>query len=67
MARPTTETDLSRNGKLVHEATSSGRTVHVVAYIEGIEDPRYAVESQIVCRTPEQAAKVARVLSEALA
>ena len=59
--------DLSRSGRLVHAATSSGRTVTVVGYIEGVQgDPtRCTIESQIICRTSEQAAEVARVLREA--
>lgn len=55
--------DKSRHGALVHDARSSGRTVYVVAYLEGGTRP---VESSLVCRTQEQAAEVARVLREAL-
>jgi hypothetical protein len=65
MNRKTIEIDRSRNGHLVHSATSSGRCVTVVAYIEGIEDPRLTIESSIICRTQEQAAEIARVLTEA--
>mgnify|MGYP001609836316 CR=1 FL=1 len=56
--------DLSRAGRLVHDARSSGRNVLITAYIEGlVGDPdRYAIESSIICRTQEQAAEVARIL-----
>lgn len=64
--RRVTEIDRSRAGYLVHSATSSGRHVEVVAYIEGLEDPRYAIESRVLCRTAEQAAEIARVLREAM-
>jgi hypothetical protein len=57
-----TETDRSREGHLIHEASSSGRDVRVVAYLEGLKRP---VESRIICRTAEQATELARVLSEA--
>lgn len=53
--------DKSRNGSLVHSATSQGRTVEVVAYLEGGTHP---IKSSIICRTSEQAAEVARVLTE---
>lgn len=64
--------DRSRDGALIHEATSSGRIVTVVAYIEA-EVPIQAqtfrllhpVKSTILCRTSEQAAEVARILREA--
>lgn len=65
VTRETTDQDESRAGRLVHHASASGRAVKVVAYIEGIDHPRYEVESRIICRTSEQAAAVARVLSEA--
>lgn len=65
MARLSTEEDRSRAGSLVHHASASGRLVRVVAYIEGVQDPRYAVESTITCRTSEQAAEIARVLATA--
>jgi len=65
MSRATNVTDRSRSGFLVHSATSSGRGVRVVAYIEGLDDPCYEIESSIICRTPEQAAEVARVLDRA--
>jgi hypothetical protein len=57
--------DRSRAGHLVHAATSSGRTVTVTAYLEGLQgDPnRYAIESSIVCRTSEQAAAVVEALT----
>ena len=68
MRKVTTEQDKSRMGTLVHAASSSGREVHVVAYIEGVEpDARHEIDSRILCRTQEQAAEVARVLREALA
>jgi hypothetical protein len=58
---PTME-DKSRQGMLVHEATSSGRTVHIVVYVEAGTHP---VKSTIMCRTQEQASELARVLREA--
>lgn len=54
--------DRSRHGQLVHEVTSEGRYVYIVAYLEGGDRP---IKSQILCRTSEQAAEIARVLSEA--
>jgi hypothetical protein len=42
-----------------------GRHVTVVAYVEGAEDPRYEIVSNIICRTSEQAAEIAHVLREA--
>lgn len=63
MNKLVTEHDRSRSGHLVHDATSSGRIVDVVTYIEGLEPgPRMEVRTQIVCRTAAQAAEVARVL-----
>lgn len=61
----TTEEDRSRKGYLIHSAQNSGRGVKIIAYIEGIFDPRYTVESHITCRSSEQAAELARVLNEA--
>lgn len=60
-------TDNSRNGKLVHSATSSGRNVKVVMYVEGagVEGQRlFPVEGRLIARTSEQGAEVARVLRE---
>lgn len=66
MRRVTTEVDRSRSGHLVHDCTSSGRCVRLIAYIEGVgEHPRYEIESNIICRTQEQAAELARILREA--
>jgi hypothetical protein len=61
----TIEVDKSREGHLIHNATSSGRWVKIVAYIEGTQDPRYMVESNMVCRSSEQAREICRVLNEA--
>jgi len=67
MRRVSTEVDRSRNGYLVHGATSSGRGVRVEVYIEGLlgDDPRYVQEATLTCRTAEQATEIARVLREA--
>lgn len=54
--------DNSRSGSLIHTATSSGRTVNLVQYVEGGVHP---VKSTIMCRTQEQATELARVLNEA--
>jgi hypothetical protein len=61
----TTDEDKSRNGGLIHEASSSGRWVKVVTYLEGVKDPKFIVEGSLVCRSSEQAAELARVLNEA--
>lgn len=60
--------DRSRIGSLVHDATSQGRIVTVIAYLEGLPgDPnRLPIESRIACRTQEQAEMVARVLRMAV-
>lgn len=63
-----TEPDRSRAGHLVHSATSSGRYVAVVVYIEGAGipmEPRREVRSEILCRTQEQATELARIIREA--
>ncbi len=57
--------DRSRKGYLVHSATSSGREVTLVLYIEGLQDPRYIHEQRLLCRTSEQASAIAQLLTEA--
>lgn len=60
--------DESRNGRLVHRATSSGRELEIVTYIEGLQGDttgRYEMATRVLCRTQEQAAKIAQLLTEA--
>ena len=61
----TTEEDRSRAGYLIHHASSSGRDVRVVVYLEGTKPPRFIVGERLVARSSEQAAEIARVLNEA--
>jgi len=57
--------DNSRLGGLIHSATSNGRWVKLVVYIEGGNESGKPIGSDIVCRTSEQAAKIAEVLRNA--
>lgn len=53
--------DRSRHGRLVHDARPDGRYVRVTAYLEGGDRP---ITRDLLCRSPEQAQEIARVLRE---